>query len=145
MGYSMRYITTSAEPVTLKVIEKGLQSLDSEYRISEDGELHHGKELYGQLDVNFPGEELFEEERDELLAELEDAEDERGVKAVRKVLKSAKAIVALQVLFQGRQDTEATLQRIEPLWDWLFAHRSGLMQADGEGYYDTEGLVLELE
>jgi hypothetical protein len=145
MSYYMRYISTSAEPLTLQVLEAGLRSLDPKYRVAEDGDLLYGDELFGQLEVNLPDEELFEEEREELLEELEDAEDAKGVKVVRKVLEEARAIVALQVLFQGRKDTESTLQRIDPLWDWLYAHRTGLMQADGEGYYDAKGAVLELE
>ena len=140
----MRYVSTSAEPLTLPLIEAGLQSLDPKYRVAEDGDLLYGDELFGQLEVNLPDEELFEEEREELLEELEDAGSSKGVKAVRKVLESATAIVALQVLFQGRENTEATLERIDPLWDWLYANRTGLMQADNEGYYDAKGTVLEL-
>jgi hypothetical protein len=37
------------------------------------------------------------------------------------------------------------LKAIDPLWRWLHANRRGLLQADGEGYYDAKGLVLELE
>jgi predicted RNase H-like HicB family nuclease len=45
------------------------------------------------------------------------------------------------VLSQGRT-SEDTLDRIAPLWDFLFKEYSGLLYADGEGYYDAEGEVL---
>jgi hypothetical protein len=33
---------------------------------------------------------------------------------------------------------------LSPLWDWLLANRSGLIQADGEGFYEGRNLILEL-
>jgi hypothetical protein len=53
-------------------------------------------------------------------------------------------LVVLKVLWEDR-DTETTLQRIRPLWDWLLAHRTGLLQVDDEGYYGPGGLVLEVK
>jgi hypothetical protein len=46
------------------------------------------------------------------------------------------------VLFQDRP-LEITFSQIEPLWQWLFDHRSGLLQAEAEGYYDRTKLILE--
>jgi len=77
---------------------------------------------------------------------LEFAEDADGAaqSPVPAVLNAASALLAVQVLW-GSGDAESTLQRLDPIWTWLFQHRSGLMQADGEGYYDREGLVLVVE
>ena len=36
------------------------------------------------------------------------------------------------------------LQRLQPLWDWLFLFRSGVLHADGEGYYDADDLIVEI-
>ena len=73
------------------------------------------------------------------------AQGDRSSKArVLGALGNARAIVAAQVLY-GKGDTEATLACLDPLWTWLFQHRSGLLQADAEGYYDAEGVVLPVE
>ncbi len=87
---------------------------------------------------------LFDEEIEELREFLEDAEGVRKPE-VMQTLNDAKVIVALQVLQQGRATDEETLERIDSLWEWLFANYKGLMQADAEGYYDAQGLVLEVE
>jgi hypothetical protein len=63
---------------------------------------------------------------------------------VATTLRSAQAIIAAQVLF-GTGETEMTLSRLDPLWAWLFCNRDGLLQADGEGYYDAHGVVLQVE
>lgn len=64
-----------------------------------------------------------------------------GHERVLEVLTRVREMIAVQVLFGGR-DIESTLTRLDPLWEWLFAHRRGLLQADGEGFYDATGLVL---
>jgi hypothetical protein len=46
------------------------------------------------------------------------------------------------VLHQGRSNEE-TLGLLAPLWDWLTTSRRGLVQADGEGFYDQGELILE--
>jgi len=63
---------------------------------------------------------------------------------VLAILKDAECICCVRVLFGGRE-SEATLLRIDPIWNWFFKNRSGLMQADAEGYYDRSGLVLEVK
>jgi len=37
---------------------------------------------------------------------------------------------------------EQTLELLSPLWEWLLANRRGLIQADGEGFYDGQHLIL---
>src|SRR5262245_8436309 len=73
-------------------------------------------------------------------------EDVRGKRKadVLKTLEEASAIIAVQVLFQDRQ-TEATLQKLLPHWEWLLSHRKGLVQADDEGYFDQSGRILKVE
>ncbi len=56
----------------------------------------------------------------------------------------SKAMFVIRVLWQGRE-AEETLDKIVPLWDWLFENYSGLLQADGEGYYDKEQKILKTE
>jgi len=132
----MRYVVTDARPVTLGKLDEALKSVDSNYAV-KNGELYDGTELFAKLDIDCPP---VDEEMEELLEDAEDAGgDARDM--VLKVLRDSTAVLAVRVLWQGRE-AEPTLQRIDPLWEWLYTNRSGLMQADGEGYYDSTGLVL---
>ena len=143
MGYYMRFISIDDTEITRSVLEQVLQQRDLRYSITEAGEIKHGDDIYGLVEINLLGEELFEEE---LLELKEDVEDVRGKRQsdVLKTLDEAKAIVAVQVLWQGRE-TEPTLQKLDPMWEWLLTHRKGLQQADGEGYYDHSGHILKVE
>lgn len=143
MSYYMRYITTDTAETTHAVLEQVLKERDSQYSITESGELMHGDDVYGVVEVNRPGDGLFEEEIGELKEFVGDVRGKRKAD-VLKTLDAASAIVVVQVLFGGRQ-SEATLQKLDPLWEWLISHRKGLLQADGEGYYDQTGRILKVE
>ncbi|HEV8487975.1 MAG TPA: hypothetical protein VGV87_30930 [Blastocatellia bacterium] len=148
MGYYMRFIVTDEQDVSLSVLEFALKQVDSAYLIERDEEsdseglLKCGDAVYGQIEVNRPGDGLFDGEIEELCDFVNNSD---GVKKseVLNVLGQANAIVAIRVLDQGRE-SEDTLMKIDPLWDWLFANRQGLLQAGGEGYYDASGLILEV-
>lgn len=142
MGYYMRYIVTDDQPLLLSDIESGLKSVDPDYAITDD-ELHHGSELYGEIEINPRGGELCDEELGELEEFAKDSEGENKQRVI-DALRGAKAILALRVLWQGR-DPEPSLEKLDPLWEWLLSNRQGLMQADDEGYYDATGLILEVE
>jgi hypothetical protein len=144
----MRFFDRSDEALLMKDIELTLQQKDPAYRLEvfEDSErpladMYFGEQVYAQVELNQPGDGLFDEEIREMLDFLLDAEGS-GRKQVENVLKTAKRTIAVQVLSQGRS-SEETLSVIDPLWDWLFLTRTGLLHADGEGYYDEDGLVLE--
>ncbi len=150
MGYYMRFVVADEKDVSLSKINSGLKQIDAAYSIEFDddaddaGDLTFNGDIYGALEINRPGDGLFDEEIDELKEFLEDAEGERKPE-VLQVLNDAKAIVALQVLQQGRATSDETLERIDPLWEWFYANYKGLMQADAKGYYDAQGLVIEVE
>ena len=57
-------------------------------------------------------------------------------------LERGTAIVAVRVLWRGREPDE-TLDMLSPLWEWLFANRTGILQADDEGWYHGPDLILE--
>lgn len=146
MAYYMRYIVADPRPLTLGELATALTELDPAYRLTVDdneGTLHHAGILIGHFTLNRPGDGLFDEELAELREFAEDA-DGAAQSPVPGVLNQASALLAVQVLW-GTGDTETTLTRLDPLWAWLFQHRRGLMQADGEGYYDRDGLVLLVE
>jgi len=141
----MRYIVADEQPVSLQDIGKAFAEAGVEYDV-------HGKEtevtisydgrLIGYITLNVPGDGLFEEERDELIEFAEDV-NEAQKRRVIDTLCAAREIVAVQVLF-GNGDTGWTLDRLSPLWTWLQSNRRGLVQADGEGYYDGHDLILPL-
>jgi hypothetical protein len=144
----MRYFDTSDEPLAIKDIEAAMKRENPAYRLEifEDSkrplaDLYLGDAVYAQIEINQPGDGLFDEEIEEMLDFLLDAEGQVQ-KRGEKVLKAAKRTVAVQVLSQGRE-SEETLSGIDPLWKWLFLTREGLLHADGAGYYDEDDLILE--
>ena len=145
----MRFISTDDQGVTLAQLESAFRLTSPAYSIERDesddieGLILYGQEKYAQVEINVPGDGLFEEEIDELIDFISDANGPRRAE-VSDVLNRARTIVAVQVLFQGRS-TEETLSKLDPLWTWLLENRNGLMQAGGEGYYDKAGLVLEVK
>ena len=149
MGYHMRYIVDEEKEINLDLIETALIRVDPKYNLAakdvekEHAELMLGDDLFGELEINRRGSELMDEELEELLEAIEDAEGD-GVERVQRLLRNARFTVALRVLWQGR-DSETTLEKIDPLWEWLFSEYQGLLQADGEGYYDADGQILEVE
>ncbi|GAB5407291.1 MAG: hypothetical protein Aurels2KO_55220 [Aureliella sp.] len=141
MGYYMRYIDTESTPLTVDELGDALDSFNTAYSIM-DGDLAHDGELYGEIEINHRGTELCDEELGELQDFVEDSEGEHKQRVV-DTLKSANSIIAVRVLWQGREPGP-TLEKLDPLWNWLLSNRSGLMQADDEGYYDSTGLILSV-
>ena len=122
MGYYMRFVVADDKDVSLSKINSGLKQIDAAYSIEfdddadDEGDLIFNGDIYGALEINRPGDGLFDEEIDELKEFLDNAEGERKPE-VLQVLNNAKAIVALRVLQQGRATSEETLERINPLWE----------------------------
>ncbi len=61
MGYYMRYILTDDRETTLSEIETGLKQVDPDYSIGDGETLMYGDELYGEIEINVPGDGLFED------------------------------------------------------------------------------------
>jgi hypothetical protein len=148
MGYYMRFFDTSDKPLTIGEIEGSLHEVDPRYRLERpddadipQADLYLGDDLYAEIEINEPGDGLFEAEISEML-ELLDNSEGRSRNRVESVLKQSRRTVSVRVLGQGRE-TDDTLAGIDPLWKWLFSTRAGLLQADGEGYYDAHDLILE--
>ena len=139
---------TDAREVSPAILESALQQLDSAYQIERDEEaddeglLKHRGDVYGQIIINRTGDGIFDGELEEL-REFVDAADGERKSDVQEVLNRAYAIVFVRVVDETRE-SDATLTKIDPLWEWLFANRQGLMQAGGEGYYNATGLILKI-
>jgi hypothetical protein len=145
LGYYMRFIVADERPITLADVHTVLSKVSADYEVDGEGmdaTVSLRGHRVGHLTLNVPGDGLFDAERAELV-EFAEAGDGAGKSRVIDVLRAARQIVAVQVLF-GDGDTERTLAALDPLWHWLHANRSGLLQADHEGYYDGNELILPL-
>ena len=145
MGYYIRRIITGPAP-TLAQIEAGARAKDEDVTFESSGDasahiLMIG-DAAGEIDVTCKGEDLFEAEIEELLEDLDGTEGNALAK-VTETLNSATCIVAVRVLFGGR-DTDEVLDDLAPVLDWLSETCTGLTQADDEGYYDGHDLILEI-
>jgi hypothetical protein len=146
MGYYMRYFMTDGREITLPIVEAALRSVDPAYQVVVSDWDDFGDLLYADLkiaviEINRPDDEIFQDD----VAEFQDVVgngDNPVEQRVRDVLAATRAIIAVEALWEDT-NSETTLVRIDPLWDWLYANRDGLSQADGEGFYDRSGLILE--
>jgi len=149
MGYYMRYFITDKKIINLKEILDYLQSIDKHYTIRIEDEsgnsvvLMYKNEPYGEIELNFREDEIFETEQIEFFKFLEDVKQGK-VRKIKKYLNKSTSVLVIRVLWQERT-CEETLQKIDPIWEWLFKNRKGVLQADGEGFYNSKGLILKLE
>ena len=146
MGHYLRYITTDSRPITLATLTHALQQMDAAYTVYlsdidvNSGDLYHMEWLLGVLEINSQGEEIFEED----IADLKELVEFSNNVSVLETLNQAKAIIAVEAIWQGN-NSEATLRKLDALWDWLFANYDGLLQVDNEGFYDQDNLIFELD
>lgn len=153
MPYYMTFFVDHADKVDFGEIEDGLRAEDPAYRIDvleryatdpfDAADLYHDHEVYARIEINQPGDPLFHSE----VQEFSEAVQYGGrgqTSRVIKILRRARVIVRVHVLWRER-DPELILRKLEPLWEWLFVFRSGVLHADGEGYYDADGLIVEFE
>ena len=142
----MRYIVVDERPLTLDDVRRAFAAEEEDYLVDGAGaeaDVALDGRTIAEVAINVPGDGLYEEERAELLESADEGEGP-GKATVLETLAAARTILAVQVLF-GDGDPEETLDALAPLWSWLQDNRNGLLQADGEGYYDANGLILELE
>ena len=142
MGYWMRFFDTKNKPLTLKSLVSGLRRGDRKFGF-DCGQLTYDGEDFAQIEISEPGDGIFDEELANFRAAVA---AKRGAKIadakakVLEVLDKVKRTVVVRV--GGRADA---LDLLDSVWDWLFEHRTGLLQADAEGFYEGEDLVLALK
>ena len=84
---------------------------------------------------------LVSEEIEEFLELLEDAPDNRSRRRVEQHLRDTRFIVAAQLA----GDTDDGYDALANLLRYFVDHNGGLIQADGEGFYVDDKLILVLE
>ncbi len=149
----MRFFDT-AKPLTLRNIRTALRRHDRLYELDiptaanpRHGVLRYTGVVHAEIDLSVPGDGTFDDEIAEMLASVAAIRGRTKAHAkglVEETLRTAKQTVVVCVRF-GAKELENTLERIDPLWDWLFDRGSGLLQADGEGFYDEDGLILAVK
>jgi hypothetical protein len=144
MSYHLRFLITDAGALDLKDLNTSLRAINRKYRLDlEDGtgSLRLGTEVIGEVRLTTPDDDEFEAE----LAALEEAASEGSGKGEARV---ADALATVQTIFAvevpGKVHGREALESLDPVWEWFFGNREGLLQADNEGYYDEEGLIFEV-
>lgn len=146
MGDFIRFILTNPHDLSLESIENGLKATDPEFAIivnqasPSSGDVLLGGELYGELELNLPVDQVFSEDIEDLLEQLTDIPAEEKT-VVEQALAAATGMVAFQLSGYGHDN----YRRIDPFWDWLFEHYEGLLQIDEEGYYSRDEHILFVE
>ena len=143
VGYYMRFFVEGDRVSSKNALTDVFTRAGAEYQLV-DGVLSRGAAQFASIEINRRGDELFQEEIDEFREFLEDADEGPAKVRVLQCLDSAMGTVAVHVLF-GNRDTEGTLDARTPLWETLFSRYDGLLQADGEGFYEGDNLILKLE
>ena len=146
MALYIRYLSTDPADITLQTLAEALGTADPSYAIAAAGNrrrVMRGEESLGEIEIAHAAQPLFSEEIEDLKAALADL-DELAARPVRQLFQQTRAMVVVRVLWE-RRDTEETLAGLKPLWDWLLAHRAGLLQIDEEGYFGPQGRVLEVK
>jgi hypothetical protein len=151
----MRFIMTDERLPDLRILEHALWERDPAYHLEnvqfepyEAADLWYGDEVYAEIELNRRGDDLFSDEVDNLIDELDnwdfELDEDRQVQAsLREMISGSRLIIAARILF-GDNGLEDGIRLAEPLWEWLFSQYEGVLQVDYEGYYDAEGLLLEL-
>lgn len=146
MGYFMRFISEDASLLDFESLADVLRGLDARYilrptDLNDLVEVLYDGQLYGQVEINPRGDELFDDDISAFL-EMLGSPSTAGEQQVAQTLSAATQIIAVEMFWQGT-NPEPTFEKFDPLWDWLFANRRGILQADTEGFYGAHGLLVE--
>jgi hypothetical protein len=153
VGYYMRFFDTQKKRLSLKQIRTALRRIDREYELAftarepQHGILRYAGVVYAEIDLSEPGDRVFEGEIAEMLEALPVVKSKTKVRAkelVEETLRAARRTVVVCVRF-GTKEVEETLSRIDPIWDFLFSNRTGMLHAQGEGFYDEDDLILAVK
>jgi hypothetical protein len=110
MGYYMRFVSPDEETVTTTALRDALVA-DTAYEVQVDdtaATIFHGGARIAHVEINVPGDGLFDEEREELIEFVSDTDGNAAAKTrVLDILRAARTIVAAQVLF-GTGDADGT-------------------------------------
>jgi hypothetical protein len=161
----MRFILTTADSAdlsfdnfeaVLQAVHPGLALVSRQPAPYAATELLYDGEVYAELEINHKRYVTDPATDDDLFADaitilrenldeyvLEDETDREIQAAIRATLDEAQSLIIATILF-GMNGLEDGIRLVDPLWDWLFDQYDGLLYVDLDGYYDGDGLLLEL-
>jgi hypothetical protein len=146
--YTLRFLGTDPRPLAFSALAAAVQRADPRFRlvanpkaITREAQLLFGKRPLASLSLG-PRERF-----DAQLADLGERVREQAGRAGEAVLQRLGDVkwVLLVELLGGGIDAEATLDRLDPLVSWVMAEREGMLQVDGEGFYDASGPLLAVD
>ncbi len=146
MTLRMRFLITDPGEVDLDELARSLRSTNRRYQCAfEDGAgtISYGGDEIAGVEVYNPGDGTF----DDQLAELEEAASEgsgAGEARVADALATVQLIFSAELLGKSSKQDDSR-EAMQPVWEWFFGNRTGLLQVDSEGYFDEEGLIFEVE
>jgi len=156
MAYYMRFFSTDTAPTFAQVMDAVVKS-DPHlkwHNVSKSGDDHAGSAVLSctpdgskgfdcaVVELLLPQHESFNEEKSEALDFAEDGEGD--VAGVTNTLNTTQFVVLIQVLYENASNDEV-FDALDFLWNWLKPNFKGISQADGEGFYDGNDLILECE
>ena len=150
MAYFLRAFCTSGGATTLREVfqwsaDQGVElqapTVDLDTPDWQEAEITYAAERQPFIAERTTGEPL-RAEVEEFIEFLEDAEDSPEKDKVSDHMRRSQVVVAVQLLGDIDEDgyTAATM-----FLQYFVDHSSGLIQADGEGFYEGGRLIIELE
>lgn len=160
MGYFIRFLTQSSNPVDVTAIYNALVRKDPRYVITQDdpdsrkpskfkspesfkdqswGLLVYSRKVYGSITVCPKGSEYFGEDI-ALLRGNTSRSSAENAQEILQFLEGVNCLVALQVLGEGWEDNNPGI--IKSLFDWLFDNYGGLLHVQNEGYYEKDDVRI---
>jgi len=143
VGFYMRFVLTNENKTTFRQIARGLKRIDPKYAFEGEEYFIYDNELYGQVDINRADHSFFHDDISQLKERVLSHSDYPNATRILSILEQATAIFFVNVVWSG-SDTEDTLSKFEPLWEWFFANREGILFVDENGFYDNDGILLSI-
>lgn len=145
MGYYFRYLTQTTNNLRISNMEDKLKELDSHYQleyaqIDNTADLLYQDKLIAHIEINHSDEDIFQDDIEELSDTIGTPQNTIEQNILNQI-RAANTLIAIEAIWQGT-NREATLDKLDPLWKWLFQHYPGVLQADGEGFYTADGLIM---
>jgi hypothetical protein len=141
VGFYMRFVLINENKTTFRQIARGLKKLDPKYCFEGEEYFIYDNELYGQVEINRPDDSFFDDDISLLKERVFSYSYHLNAARILSVLEQAIAIFFVNVVWSG-SDTEDTLDKFEPLWEWFFANREGILFVDENGFYGKDGILL---
>jgi len=155
MGYYIRAFCKSASIPTLVEVEASLRRTLPFVRFDTDdprdsarwrnAEFFYDEKkspIVVEINVDEGPESLLQAERQEFIDELAELEGSDATARVAEHLRGAKYIVSCRLL---SDIDEGGYEANGQLLDYFVANHDGLIQADGEGFYEGSELTVELK